>query len=374
MFLAGSFRYRQPVNPPVYLTPGPTELHPAVAPALAEAATRKIGSISHRSSDFHTIFRETSDAVRRVIELPAEWHLGFLGSATEGWERVVQGLAERGSWHLVCGAFGARWSEIAALSGARVVNHKVSPGVATHLTPAAIDAGCDLFSLVHNETSTGLLLPRCEIEAVRSAVPDGLIALDVVSSTPMVAIPWELIDVALFSVQKGFGLPSGLGVIAFNERARERVAARGARGVATGSFHALDALAAAAKRFETPETPNVLGIYLLGKVAHAMLDEGVSKSRETIAARAHELYAACGAHPVVRPFVTAEAYRSPSVVVIDCGGEQSLLKRSIESHGIFVGSGYGEFKDRHLRIANFPGHPEEAFQTILAVLRGTGTS
>ena len=82
----------------------------------------------------------------------------------------------------------------------------------------------DVVTLVHNETSCGMMNPLDEIMQVLREFPDVISIIDTVSSFSVVPIPkdeWG-IDVILTGSQKALAMPPGLALISVSERAFER--------------------------------------------------------------------------------------------------------------------------------------------------------
>ena len=103
-------------------------------------------------------------------------------------------------------------------------------------------------------------------------------------------------------------------------------------------------LSGAAKN-QTPETPNVLGIYLLGCVCDDMLKTGIDTIQKEIADKADRLYRFFDEHP---------PWRSSTINVIEAPEGCLPVIQKLEEAGFIVDSGYGEYKEHHVRIANFP--------------------
>src|SRR5437867_3401565 len=82
----------------------------------------------------------------------------------------------------------------------------------------------DALTLIHNETSAGLMNPLADIAAVVRKYPDVMFIVDCVSSMTAVKIETDAlgIDVLLASVQKAWALPPGLAVFAVSERALKK--------------------------------------------------------------------------------------------------------------------------------------------------------
>ena len=86
---------------------------------------------------------------------------------------------------------------------------------------AALSGGADLVTMVHAETSTGVLNPVGELCALASA-RGAMTIVDAVTSLgahPVDAAGWGA-DVVYSCTQKGLGAPSGLAPIVFSPRAR----------------------------------------------------------------------------------------------------------------------------------------------------------
>ena len=86
--------------------------------------------------------------------------------------------------------------------------------------PANIDP--EIIFFVHNETSSGYKIPKKFMLSVMERFPNALYICDIVSSAPVCDIPIKKLDLTYLSVQKGFGLPAGLGVGILSPLAIER--------------------------------------------------------------------------------------------------------------------------------------------------------
>ena len=103
-----------------------------------------------------------------------------------------------------------------------------------------------------NETSTGVWTDAETIKEIRKNAPDAHIVIDVVSALPYAAIPWNDVDAVFFSVQKGFGMPAGLGVLMVNERCVHTAKTLEANNVSTGSYHSFASLQKYAEKHSSP--------------------------------------------------------------------------------------------------------------------------
>jgi phosphoserine aminotransferase len=352
-----------------YFTPGPSHPYPRLREFLDDAWDQDMTAISHRGSAFSDIYRRTAVALRELIGIPDDYEIMFLGSATEAMERVIQGVVEEHSHHLVNGAFAEKWYEVAKQLGKHPTLDRADAGQGFLAKQMEIPKTAELVCITHNETSTGVVLPISDIVQVASAPGKPLVALDIVSSVPFVELPWSVLDLVFFSVQKAFGLPAGLGVLIASPRALVKAAQLEANGTSTGSYHALPRLSAAAGKFQTPATPNVLGIYLLGRVAEDMLARGMLALRRENQARAEALYEVLDTHEHLQPFVSVARWRSPTVVVSEVRGAVDPLHDAMAQHKLVIGKGYKPFTERHVRIANFPAIDAETFNILINKLQ-----
>ena len=352
----------------IYFTPGPSEIYFTVPDHLKRAFREGIPSISHRSKQFENIFSQTTGSLRELLGIPSDFVIAFVSSATEIWERSLQSLASEKSFHLVNGAFSKKYFEVAGQLKVKAEKIQVKSGEG--FSAVTIPRGSELIAVTHNETSTGVSTSLDLIHSLREQAPDSLIIVDAVSSLPYPAFDFSKIDSVFFSVQKGFGLPAGLGVWAFSQRCVERAEKLVSTGHMTGTHHSVSSLASFAKKNQTPSTPNVLGIYLLGQVANDFLVRGINTIRKETEYKAAVLYQALEKRTDIRPFVRTNADRSMTVITVDCGTRLVELSAYLSAKNFQLGEGYGEFKDQHLRIANFPAHSKEQVEALADAIEG----
>lgn len=346
--------------------PGPSQLYFTVKDHLKTAFVEGIPSMSHRSKEFETIFAKATNGLRKLLSVPDSFHIFFTGSATEVWERSIQNLVANDSYHFVNGAFSKRYFEIAQQLGKNAVKVEAAAGKA--FDQYDIPSNVELIALTHNETSTGVSLPMNFIHSFRDKYPNALIVVDAVSSLPYPAFDFTKIDSLFFSVQKGFGLPAGLGVWIVNDKCLKKADSLLSKGISIGTYHNLPTLYANAKKNQTPETPNVLSIFLLAQVVEDFLQRGIHAIRKETEYKAAVLYGAVKNISYAKAFVSDPAIQSQSVVVIDCNEHLERITKALNEKGLMPGDGYGEFKKTHLRFANFPTHSKEHFELLADTL------
>ena len=353
----------------IYFTPGPTELYPTVPQQIAEALTMNICSISHRSETFQNIYRQTVKSIKRLLNVPDKSYVFFLSSATEAMERIIENCVEDHSFHFINGAFSNRLFSISKDLKKCPQKIKVESGCGFDFTSVEIPKNIELICFTQNETSSGVAINMEKIYEIKRKYPDKLIAVDIVSSAPYIDIDYSLIDCTFFSTQKGFGLPAGLGVLIVNELCIEKAKMLKNKNLSIGSYHNFPNLLAQSEKYQTTETPNVLGIFLLGKICDDYLKITLKKIRNDTEIKAFYLYEFFEKHQSFSPFVRNQADRSNTVIVINTScGSQQIIER-LAKEGFIIGAGYGkEFRDKQIRIANFPMHTIRDVEVLVSLL------
>ena len=347
----------------LYFTPGPSELYFTAEHHLKMAFKNGIPSISHRGKVFQAIFKETVENLRELLNLPDNFHIVFTTSATEVWERITENLIDQHSLHLVNGAFSKKFYTAAKNLGKRTTMVESAWGELPVLE-AIQDNNYDVIALTHNETSTGVSFPLPGIKSLRKKFPEALIMVDAVSSLPSVDFDYDDLDSVYVSVQKGFGLPAGLGIWILNDRCVERASSLAAENKTWNTYHSVLTLIDQAKNFQTPSTPNVLNIYLLGKVIEDMLNRGIAMIRSETTYKAAIMYNMLDKHLRLKPFVDWAKLRSPTIIVAESGEHTTEILAHLAAKHMIISTGYGLKKDSQIRIANFPTHSKEQFEML----------
>ncbi len=348
----------------LYFTPGPAQLFFTVEQHIKNALKEDVASISHRSKTFQGIFESTMTNLKVLLDIPEGFRIVFTASATEIWERIIQNMVLKNSHHFVNGSFSKRFHEIA--TAYQINASKTDVGFGGSFDLDSVEGSPELIAVTQNETSIGFGFPAEDIYKLRNKYPDTLLAVDMVSCTPAVPLDLNQLDMAYFSVQKSFGLPAGLGVWIMNERAIEKAYSKEQSGNIVGSYHTVSQLLKYADKNQTPETPNVLNIYLLGKVAEDMLNRGVKQIQNDTLYKSTILYQAIENANWIKPFIDDSKYRSHTVAVgeLTNGKPSEFIAQALQK-GMVIGSGYGPFKENHIRIANFPTHSKEQVEMLV---------
>ena len=350
----------------VFFTPGPSQAYPGLADFIAEGMEAQISSISHRSQAFMDLYAETETTLRSLLAVPEDYQLFFFASATEIWERLAQNAIEEHSFHLVCGSFSQRFYKAAQLMGKTAQLQEAPFGAGFDPAQIAVPEQAEMIAVVANETSSGVMMPPEDIYLLRDKHPEKLLVVDCVSAFPAYDLDLSRVDGAYFSVQKGFGLPAGLGVLVLSPKLLQKGLSLEEKGFVTGTYHRFSALLDKAKKKQTPETPNVLAIHLLGKVA-GDLAKDLDAVRAASKQKAALLYDFIDGHPDLEIAVADPRLRSETVIVANHSYENPAAKLAeLEAKGFVLGTGYGKYKTKQFRFANFPALSVADVQALIA--------
>lgn len=367
----------------IYFTPGPSQLFPTVIDHFNKAFEENIASTSHRSKQFQEMYQNITDDLKKLLQIPKDYQIFIVGSGTEAIERTIQNCVEKYSFHFVNGSFSKRFFTMSEELGKKPEKYEVAFGegftvsdnvhskknVSKNLIDQIVPKRTELICFTHNESSTGVMTPFVQIENIAKKFPDTLIAVDIVSSVPYADLKYKMLDVVFFSVQKGFGLPAGLGVIIVSPRAIKKAKKILQKKKSIGSYHAFPTMFEFANKNLTYETPPVLEMYIFGKVIADMLTIGIDNIRLETEKKASVLYDFLDTNKSFSPYVLVPQFRSQTIIVVDITKTKTDIKKVLSEKGIIVGSGYGKQKDTHIRIANFPTHSIESIQRLIKQLK-----
>ncbi len=338
-----------PLTERLLLGPGPSPVAPRVmramaAPVLSHLDPGMMGILDDIRSRLAAVMRAGDGSVALAIS----------GTGTSGMEAAVANLTRPGTRAVavVTGYFGDRLAQMLARYGATVTRVDVEWGRACDPArlEAALQEGADIVTMVHAETSTGVLNPVAELCALASA-RGAMTIVDAVTSLgahPVDAGGWGA-DVVYSCTQKGLGAPSGLAPITFSTRARElvRLKAEGCR-----SFYfdlqLLEDYWLNRKYHHTISAPLV---YALREALVAVEEEGLEARWERHRINHLALVEALGAIGLSLLPPPAERLWSLNAVTVPAGiDEARLRKRLLEEHGIEIGAGLGPLAGRIWRV------------------------
>jgi alanine-glyoxylate transaminase/serine-glyoxylate transaminase/serine-pyruvate transaminase len=352
------------------LGPGPSNPYPEVVQAL----TRPV--LGHLDPEFLALLDETCERLRTVFATRNALTLPVSGTGSAGMETCFVNLVEPGDTVIigVNGLFGERMCDVAARCGARVERVEAEWGRA--LDPARLlDAQrrlphARLVAVVHAETSTGVRNDVAPLAALRST--DTLLLLDTVTSLGGLPVQVDLwgVDACYSGTQKCLGVPPGLSPVTFSERA---VARMQARQTPVQSWYLdlglIGAYVGLARKYH--HTAPVTMIYALHAGLGALLEEGLASSWARHAHVGDRLQDAL----VESGFglFAEDGHRLPQLTsaLVPLGVDEAGARKALlETYGIEVGGGLGQFAGKGWRIG-LMGHNarERSVVTLLGALR-----
>ncbi len=349
----------------IYFTPGPSQLFYSFSDHFKKAISEDVGSISHRSKQFIRIVEETTSSLKSLLSVPEDYHVFFLNSANEAWDRIIQNLVIKSSHHFANGSFSKKFYDFAILHGMESTIKAAKDGET--FDDLNIPEEAELIGITKNETSVGYSFTENEIKQIRTDNKDKLIALDVVSAVPALPVDFSQVDTAYLSVQKAFGMPAGLGIWIVNEKCIEK-SIKKSESTSLGSYRALPNLKNFGLKHQTPETPNMLYIYVIGKIAQDMLNYGGKRLQNDVIYKATLISDLVKKHPSLDHFVESVNHQSNSTIVAKAKN-QGLFLDTLNEKGLVLGKGYGPHKEDHIRIANFPTHSRESVEYLVDILK-----
>jgi phosphoserine aminotransferase len=336
--------------------PGPSKVHPEALGYIQEAFEQGIVSMNHRSPQFEALLESTFQELHAKWNIPSDYTIYFVSSATEAWEVVTQSLVRIKSTHLYNGAFGKKWAHYA-----KAVAESFEFTLDQSLAEVSLQVGPikgDTLCLVQSETSngSGQQIRRADFQLAE----DAIIAVDATSSMGGIELPWNEADVWLASVQKCVGIPAGMGLMICSPKALTRAKEVGR------ATHYNDILFLEENRrlFQTQMTPNVLGIYLIYRLTQQL--PSLSETHRATLAKMKIWTDFWDKQSDFTYLIERENLRLPTVLALK-GPEEKIqaLHARCQANGIELGKGYGEWKNTTFRIANFPAHTLEDIETLI---------
>ena len=339
----------KPAN--VLFIPGPTDVLPDVLAAQTQPM------IGHRSDEFEAMFAKIQQQMRQLFFTDNRVYV-VAASGTGMHEAAIRNAVQDRVLCFVSGAFGQRWHDVAVGCGKSVVRADVPWGTALKpaqaveaLTAALAEGPVEAVTIVHNETSTGVMAPVNEIAAaIRAISPETLIMVDAVSSFSGTRIPFDEwgLDLCLTSSQKALAVPPGLAFAAVSDRLLEKAKTVTGR----GWYFDFITLEKSLLKDTTPATPAISLIRALSVQLDHIFAEGLAERF----ARHADLAQRTQAWAVSRGFALGaeEGYRSPTVTQISNsrGIDIKALNAHLATQNMEISDGYGPFKGKAMRIGH----------------------
>ncbi|MFY0687296.1 MAG: alanine--glyoxylate aminotransferase family protein [Cyclobacteriaceae bacterium] len=325
--------------------PGPSRINSQVPRFIEEAYEQGILSMNHRSDEFMNLMSSTKKSLSDKLNIPSDYQIVFVSSATECWEVFAQSCTQGTSQHLYNGAFGEKWAKVAESIGRNTIRTQFDLNETIPYNTISADA--EWICLTHCETSNGSYIDDNTLRKVHEQAAETLIAVDATATMGGLNIDFRLADYWFASVQKCFGLPAGLAVLIVSDRAVKKATAIGEM----NHYNSLLNMLAHSGNNQTHYTPNALNIFLLFKTLSK--SKGIEKIEEKLRERMNRYELLIAQHSNIKWLLDNPALRSPTVLAITHHAVDDL-KLAAKQNGLVLGNGYGQWKHNSFRIANYP--------------------
>jgi aspartate aminotransferase-like enzyme len=343
--------------------PGPVEVREDV---LQKMATPMIG---HRTKDASSLQRGISEKMQKVMYT----NNTILLSTSSGsglMEGSVRSCTAKRAAIFSVGAFGDRWYKMAAANGvpADLFSSESGKPTTAKMVDDALSTGkYDLVTITHNETSTGIMNPVDEIAQVLRKYPEVVWCMDTVSSMAGTKIDVDQlgVDICITSTQKCLGLPPGMAICSFSEKAAAAASKVQFRGL---YLDLLDLYKYIKKKdFQYPSTPSLSHMFALDYQLDRILEEGLEnrfarhlEMAEVVRAWAKEKF----------ELYPEEKYASNTLTAIKNtrGINVSDLNKKLGEQGCMISNGYGDLKEVTFRIAHMADATVDEIKELLALI------
>ncbi|MDG2488082.1 MAG: alanine--glyoxylate aminotransferase family protein [Roseibacillus sp.] len=348
---------------PKLFIPGPVDISPATYEAMCSPM------IGHRGKDFEALYASAQPGLQEIAGTKRPVFL----STSSAWgvmEGAIRNLVQKKVLTLCCGAFSDKWFDVSQRCGkeAEKIQSEWGQPIDPDLVRAKLaEGGFDTVTLVHNETSTGVLNPLSEIAGVVNEFEDVLLIVDTVSSFSALPIPTDEIgvDVLLAGVQKAMALPPGLSVFVVSEKALARAETTNDRGY---YFDFLE-FEKNHQKNNTPSTPSISLLYALDSMVSSIMEEGLAarfRRHSETNALVHKWVEENGFE-----LFAPEGFRSKTLTAVRNNREidvPAFIKAVRERHNFLINGGYGKIKGKTFRISNMGNETAATMDELLCAL------
>lgn len=350
------------------MTPGPVSFHPRVYRAMSRVGWH------HRTPEFRKTMAECASMMKEVMRTKNDVYI-IMGSGTAAMEAAIANLVAPGDavLNLINGKFGERYGELTQAFGGKPVPLEVEWGKA--IKPEMVDEALKknpnikFVTLVHNETSTGVLNPAPEIAKVVKDHGKVLIVDGVTSVGGDYVYPdkWGF-DVLVTGTQKCLGCPVGLSMIMLSPKAWEIIEKR--ERIPTYYLSLKAYRKSFNKSADTPYTSSVSLVYALHEALSMILEEGCENrvQRHRLMAKATRN----GMKALGLQLLAEKGYESNTLTAVKYpeGVEDGDFRKTMQKHGVLVAGGQAQLKGKIFRVAhmNITGEKEILLTLALAEL------
>ena len=343
--------------------PGPVNVSEDV---LEKMATPMIG---HRTKEASQLQRSISEKMMKIMYTENQILLST-SSGTGLMEGAIRSCTRQRAAVFSVGAFGDRWYKMAVCNNvpADIFSSELGKPTTPEMVDEVLSTGkYDLVTITHNETSTGVMNPVEEIAEVIKKYPDVVFCLDTVSSMGGTKIEVDKlgVDICITSSQKCLGLPPGLAICSFSEKAVEAAKQVEFRGLYLDLLELYNYIKK--KDYQYPSTPSLSHMFALDYQLDRILEEGLENRFERHRKMAEIVRAWAKEHFELFP---EEKYASNTLTTVKNTRNISVaeLNKKLGERGYMISNGYGNLKEVTFRIAHMADTTPEEIKELLQVI------
>jgi aspartate aminotransferase-like enzyme len=330
------------------MMPGPVSVAPRVLRAMSKPM------INHRSTEFAGIYTDCREVLSDVFQTKNDIVI-INGSGTAGMEAAVGSVAGKGDKVVAIenGKFGERFKDLAAIYTEAVpAVFEWGSSVDLEMVKVKLEEGAKAVTLVHNETSTGILNPAAEIGKLAKK-HDAIFIMDGVTSLggDNVKVDEWGVDIAVVGSQKCLGAPPGLSVVSVSEKAVEVM-----QGMEKRPYYN-DLLAYKKSgdqaKPETPYTPAIPLFYALHEALQIVKEEGMEARIKRHGLLTEAVRAAVSAMDIdMFPQLNEYSRYSNTIAAMKApeGIDGENVKNEMKKRGIIIAGGQERLKGKIFRI------------------------
>ncbi|MCX6906269.1 MAG: alanine--glyoxylate aminotransferase family protein [Verrucomicrobia bacterium] len=347
--------------------PGPVEVSEKTFKAF------RTPMIGHRGQGFKDLYASIQPKLQSLLYTKQLVYL----STSSAWgvmEGAIRNLVSKKVLNCMCGAFSDKWLDVSKRCGKEAEALQVPWG--SPIQAGAVDAKLatgqfDALTVIHNETSTGVMSPIYEIAALKRKYPDVMFIVDAVSSMTGFKLEFDAlgIDVLLAGTQKAFALPPGLAVFVCSPAALAKAATMKDRGY----YFDFVEFQKNAEQNMTPSTPSIGHVFALASKLEDIFAEGL----EVRFARHKKLAEMTRAWAVGHGFnlFPEPGYESVTLTCVNNGAKPGgravdvpKLQKLVKDQGFLIDGGYGKIKGTTFRLAHMGDETETTMKQLYAAL------
>ncbi len=332
---------------PKLFIPGPTHVPESVMQSMLSP------QIGHRTPEFSDLMSEIISGVQKLLY--TDKHVYLTSHAATGlWEMGIQNSVKKGVLHTVNGSFSSKWATVSKECGHEVgiLDYEWGKGVTAEDVDELLSSGkYDVFAMVHNETSTGVLSPLEPIsQLLKAKYPDIIWLVDSVSSMAGVKIEVDRlgIDFLMASTQKAWGLPAGFSLCSVSNRLIELADTIDRKGY----FFDIGVYEKYYKKMQTPSTPSIPHMFGLQYVLKEIFKEGLEQRWKRHIDNAK--YTRNWALDHGQSLFPEKGFESETITCIqnDMNWDIEKINKFLLERSFRMDRGYGKLRGKAFRIAH----------------------